>query len=611
MNVIENTTIYPNALNPMSVIDNAAIHDSDDRKADEDKLDEFCPVHDTYSMMFVSPSLSNAFFYAMTIFFIQIFILILFIVNLLSESTPENVFVVPVQTPKEVKVGQFIALIVTMLTADDVTRSLDVFTVIYDHDVQKDFPHATKFKWIITRILRLLEGLLVVGVAFIFIIQSDKNLDLFLNFAAVTFVSELDNIAFLTADLGYSLVDLRGLTNKIKHKLKFKGQIKASKNANRVKNAAIVALALTFVSCWAVLSTKQSLAFYYDAVCQKFAIQFGDESFDFFTEVCPDENSTCPQKWKDRGGLLIYSSFSDVYNVKRNEKKRIVLENERPVYYQREENAFELENQNSTKLRPSGKFSYCEDEEAWVFTIEEVYKGRYDEDKQSGCQWLLKSPQTKEYEFDKVPKDGWTIWSGTVDVASDLQIVCIECEDKNNVDADDGFSYNVGCNYRGSCTNQKCMCHDGWLGELCGIELSCRQYNISTPSVPNGLSNLVLNLGEKEEDHKTVAVMIYNHPVYVQRFDETSEHMYVLLYEGARYIVWDVFTIPMVKEHENPPEILKDIFAKFHSTWTFNQKIHSQFRSDFTDVEAPFGLIWTDERTKNQTGKLLDIECIE
>ena len=73
-------------------------------------------------------------------------------------------------------------------------------------------------------------------VAFIFIVQSERNLDLFLNFAAVTFVSELDNVGFLIADSGYNLIDLKQLTVDIKEKLRFKNQyIKSSKKIQSVR----------------------------------------------------------------------------------------------------------------------------------------------------------------------------------------------------------------------------------------------------------------------------------------------------------------------------------------------------------------------------------------
>ena len=122
------------------------------------------------------------------------------------------------------------------MMAEDVTSSLTIFFVHFDPDVEKKFPHVYKLKWYTTRLLRCSEGLLSMIVAFIFIVQSERNLDLFLNFAAVTFVSELDNVGFLIADSGYNLIDLKQLTVDIKEKLRFKNQyIKSSKKIQSVR----------------------------------------------------------------------------------------------------------------------------------------------------------------------------------------------------------------------------------------------------------------------------------------------------------------------------------------------------------------------------------------
>ena len=69
----------------------------------------------------------------------------------------------------------------------------------YDADVfQGTFgPNTTKFKWVLSLVLRAAEGLIGLFVTFMLIMQSKTVLDLLLNFTAMEFVSLLDDGAFL------------------------------------------------------------------------------------------------------------------------------------------------------------------------------------------------------------------------------------------------------------------------------------------------------------------------------------------------------------------------------------------------------------------------------
>ena len=157
---------------------------------------------DVFTFIFVSPIFSLGSIYAISIFSIQMFILILAMSGLLSERDEGNPLHIPLYVENDVKIAQFLALLVSVFTAKDIIHSLDVFQIEYDESVKELFPSATYLKWILSNFLRFCEGILSVIVTFLFIVQSVDVLDLFLDFAVVKFVGELDELGFHLAEKG-------------------------------------------------------------------------------------------------------------------------------------------------------------------------------------------------------------------------------------------------------------------------------------------------------------------------------------------------------------------------------------------------------------------------
>ena len=579
------------------------VEEQDPNEEDDDngklKAEHYEPAEDVYSMIFVSPIFSTSFIYSIAIFSIQLLILILFIVNLLKDSMEGNLFVVPVMTGVEVQIGQLIALIVTVMTADDVTRSLDVFHVHYDQDIEKHFPHASRKKWYLTRLMRSSEGLLVVVVSFIFIVQSSANLDLFLNFAAVTFVGDLDNIAFDIADHGYSLFDLKRVTDEIKDKLTFKNQPVPSAKRHRIQNRTIIVLLLALFAGWITVILQQLGGEFYDSVCQTFDIKFDDFSYDFFSHVCPElssGSSACPKSWLDRGGKLRYPSFSDVYYAQRAENGKLILHNKRPVYYQRGISGFNAFGEES----PPGKISYCAEERAWMFSIEGVSKGKVDLSDSSDCNWLMKSTETDEYRLDKVSTQGWVVWTEILEPSTKFQITCIECDDSVNVQMPSELS-NVGCTYHGYCSNQDCVCEENWMGTQCQTCSACSQLTVLDIETNENLTFWRLDEDDTIHGTGTTPTHVYGRPVYyfgkkVNGTIETGEEIAFLVYTGAAFAVYDFRGIGSSNNTESL-EKLKTFLNTYHSTWDLTNKTKPIYTSELTGSHYPFNLKWTNETT--------------
>ena len=89
----------------------------------------------------------------------------------------------------------------------DVVDSLEVFLIKYNETILHDYPDATRTKWILSNFLRFIEGIAGIAVAMVFIVQATDVLDLFLDFTAVLFVSDLDNVAYYIANKGYIVAE--------------------------------------------------------------------------------------------------------------------------------------------------------------------------------------------------------------------------------------------------------------------------------------------------------------------------------------------------------------------------------------------------------------------
>jgi hypothetical protein len=113
-------------------------------------------------------------------------------------------FGVPAQVSSEVKAAGFFALIIAVLTQDDIRTSLSMWRDRYHDDVfMAAFNGASQKKWIISTSCRALTGILSLAVTLLLIVQSEDVLDLLLNFTAIEVVSQLDDAAFLLAEHHY------------------------------------------------------------------------------------------------------------------------------------------------------------------------------------------------------------------------------------------------------------------------------------------------------------------------------------------------------------------------------------------------------------------------
>jgi hypothetical protein len=309
-----------------------------------------------------------------------------------------------------------------------------------------------------------------------------------------------------------------------------------------------------------------------------------DRYYDFFvSQVCDTTTDDgCP--WKNRTRPLHYGPFSDWYEAVKDDNGNLELQNGRPVYYQRDhEDGF-------GEGSPPGKFSYCDSENAWVFTVAGVTKGVTD-----GCDWLMRSPAAIDaYSLHEAPSTGWSIWTGILEHASTFEISCGECE------AD------VDCNYHGRCNQKHCVCDEPWMGTKCETCAACTQLSQEFLTEYDGSENETSPFIQLEGSE------VYGRPVYYKNetsairkslldFDLTVDippgTIEVLFYAGTRFYIssWTNFlSDPDRGMEDSDVDRLRDIFKDFHSTWHLddNENRTITFYTEITNNPMPIEVKW-------------------
>lgn len=160
---------------------------------------DFHPQEDIYSLLFITPfSFCNgAFLYCIFFLAFQGVVIMLIAADLLANGTPDNWLDVPHGVGVVVSISQVFALFIATITQQDVITSLYLASVGY-HPTHVP-TSASRGKWIFSNVLRFLLGMSIMALCFLFIVQSTTVIDLFKDFAAVTFVAEIDDAAFLLA----------------------------------------------------------------------------------------------------------------------------------------------------------------------------------------------------------------------------------------------------------------------------------------------------------------------------------------------------------------------------------------------------------------------------
>ena len=395
----------------------------DDRLKDED--DEVASLdQNTFSFLISSRFLSIPFLTGLFVFAVKNGIFYLTLANVVNFRKPFNKLGVPVTTSLPVSIAQFFAYCIAVLTQDDLLTAVILLMQGYDADMRRVFGRnaggGTSWQWSLTLVISFFDGLFGLMVTFLLIVRAPTVLDVILNFAAVEFVTGLDEAAFVLAKLG-----LLGLSNKLeaarveegtystKHQVKFR----------RIRVMGIFIILSFIISGWAYFTALQAEGRY---ATKTFIVQF-------------DHNV--------RPELSAHSGF---YTLKTR-------------YSPSPHRRFQYVEEREGKRQ--GRFEYCQQSRRWTFVLQgddpcdqskvlvtSVITGLLDLNQLSDEDWFVILPG----KLQALPKQDFYISAG--------------CEIHDDCG---GLS-------RGVCEDNKCRCKDGFYGFRCVHEenATCPQLEI-------------------------------------------------------------------------------------------------------------------------------------
>ena len=114
---------------------------------DNDNEDELELEEDIYSMMFLTSRRSISFFYAFSTALMQLFIISLFLFDLIKNNNPSNYLNLPTTVNVRIRMAQFIALPLCVMTHEDCTTAIYYLRAKYHSSILKKVPSATESKW--------------------------------------------------------------------------------------------------------------------------------------------------------------------------------------------------------------------------------------------------------------------------------------------------------------------------------------------------------------------------------------------------------------------------------------------------------------------------------
>mmetsp|Transcript_27617 Transcript_27617/g.57114 ORF Transcript_27617/g.57114 Transcript_27617/m.57114 type:complete len:496 (-) Transcript_27617:155-1642(-) len=177
---------------------------------DDDDMNEL--ADDVYNMFFLSRPCGQAFWYALLIFALKTGLFVIIAIDLLTnKSFPDGS-----EVPLLVKCTQFLLLPVAVAIEEELIVTFFIYSNLKWSPVILELnPYAYKYKYHLGNMMRLIDGLLFLFINTSLLLQAVDILSMFLNFAALQFLQEIDNIALHLARDGYLTENLEEVANDV------------------------------------------------------------------------------------------------------------------------------------------------------------------------------------------------------------------------------------------------------------------------------------------------------------------------------------------------------------------------------------------------------------
>ena len=173
----------------------------------------------------VIPCPSKAWTLGIVVFIAQTMLGSFALLDQVNVNFGDTILDIPIRVSAVVRVGQFITLILTILTQTDISITYRVLLLLSwkKETWQKLFGHKMNEKsfsfWlgrvVFPTFLKSIQGFVILVTTFIIVIQSDNVVDLLKDFTALFVVSSMDDMFFFMAEHGYLGRSLKKMTKKV------------------------------------------------------------------------------------------------------------------------------------------------------------------------------------------------------------------------------------------------------------------------------------------------------------------------------------------------------------------------------------------------------------
>jgi len=184
---------------PQVQVEQAVEFDDDDDKAKEDGMSGSM-TENVYSLLFIADSTSPAFWISLMFVVFQLAMICLVLADMIQPNNSQNPIGAPTNVSSVVRLAGFMSLFLSVALFWDLMDAVD--KLIRDRvKLKQQSRQRLKFYFAFT--LQLAIGILFLIAIFILVVRSTDVLGMFLNYAAMQFITEVDDIVFKLAALGY------------------------------------------------------------------------------------------------------------------------------------------------------------------------------------------------------------------------------------------------------------------------------------------------------------------------------------------------------------------------------------------------------------------------
>ncbi|CAB9513572.1 expressed unknown protein [Seminavis robusta] len=511
----------------------------------------------TYSLFYLCSADSFAFWYAFFVYVIQITTILLTLIDIVDWGG--NGLDMPPNVDLIVTIAQGVALFQALAFQSDLLEVVAKLKDGFHPEVLEKHPGATYATWLLSCIAQLMAGLLLLLTIYILTMQVDSVLGIMLNFAALHFMADIDNVAFDLAKAGFVGNRLQSAANDVVNFQVRKPSEDQGLLLRSWKAGVFLLILVVMITGYVTIVVFRTSGKY---MCNTIIVNMGDS----FVPSLGTFNGIYDLDFSTGSGLEWRAEYLERRSVEIDAHGR-------------------------------GVFGYCNDINAWTFRVQP----KENQEDSGPCDWIARSSETDTYDITETGRIQWFVRDETNRevVLEPFSLFCFDCSNEDAEGSDD-------CGGKGTCSNAVCDCEDGWYGLRCEFVRPCPWINLDArtdkfASTRDWASNYQsIELGD------STLVEAYHRPVYIHEYE--SGDFDVVMFTGGRWaLTSSVFLpyagrIPSYELSDGHDDVGSDIgnYFKhaFHGYKGFSTNLSVAFLSDYMEMgthlssSSPVGFSW-------------------